>query len=447
MLLSTNASRMGRTAAEGNRSWAHGDRGHADRTSGHRTDRRGGAGAPDCQGREDRDRAKERWLFGFGSCLRTDGRAGLYRGSAERGQSPFGGGTRSGASGRYRSADARPTARRPAPGAARDRPDLHARGAGSSCFTATTTSSLLEDADRRGRARRGPAPGVRDRRPARPAGRAPRARGGAARRDERRGQLLPQRRLRGVLPGRHPRPGLRPRVRPGRRRVRARPGDRPRARDQPRGPRLPRGPRAVRRGRQRRRDPAARVRTSGSSATATSAGPCTGCCARSTPRSGPSTRGSRPRRCARPGWCRRRSRRSWTRAASCSCSRRSPPRASACSGAARARPAARRRAARAGQPGRRVRLRRGARAGRGRPVPGRDRRLAAGADAGGRPGAGARRPGAVAAPRGRHPARRSSRSARWSSTTSTRSGVACRRSGCSRPRASSWAGIAAGPSG
>ena len=73
------------------------------------------------------------------------------------------------------------------------------------------------------------------------------------------GQLLPQRRLRGVLPGRHPRPWLRPRLRPGRRRVRAGARDRPRARHQPRGSCLPRGPRALPRGRQRRRDPAARV--------------------------------------------------------------------------------------------------------------------------------------------------------------------------------------------
>src|SRR5262245_55130198 len=33
--------------------------------------------APGCHGREDEDRAKERGLFGFGSCLRADGRAGL----------------------------------------------------------------------------------------------------------------------------------------------------------------------------------------------------------------------------------------------------------------------------------------------------------------------------------------------------------------------------------
>ena len=98
------------------------------------------------------------------------------------------------------------------------------------------------------------------------------------------------------------------------------------------------------------------------------------------------------------------------------------------------------------EPGGRVRLRRGARAGRRGPVPGRDRRLAAGADARRTTGPGrsrawcSRRTGRAAS------RRRSSRSATWSSTTSTRSAAACRRSGCSRRRASSWAGTAAGPS-
>src|SRR3954468_11314057 len=79
---------------------------------------------------------------------------------------------------------------------------------------------------------------LRRHRPARPASRAPGEGAESASDPERRGQLLSERRLRGLLRAGRLRPGLRPRVRPGGGRDVARPGARHRSRDQPRGPGL-----------------------------------------------------------------------------------------------------------------------------------------------------------------------------------------------------------------
>ena len=438
---------MGRTAADGDRSWAQGIRG-ACRSDVRSSDgSRGGARRRRiAKYARTQDRAKERWLFGFGSCLRTDGRAGLYRGSADRGQSPFGvGGPVRGASGRYRSIRC-PTDRWLS--CARPRTEMER------IFTPEAQARLFRDYEV---VLLGPDSTDDELDAVLPTAFAvvgqpdlprvpPRARDRAARRHERRGQLLPQRRLRGVLPGRHPRPGLRPRVR-----ARRSPSSRSawpstsRAGSAARtGPSAPAASDTSRRATTTRSCCAAR--TSASSATATSAAPCTRSCARSTP----TIRAFDP----------------WLPASTLRDAGLVPAtldevlthsrvvfvlatvtaESERLLGARELDLLPARRAARAGQPGRRVRLRRGAGAGRGRPVPGRDRRLAAGADAGGRPGPGARGPGALAAPRGRHPG--GVPRDRRDGPRRPRPGPAWPAAGpdAAAPRASWWAGTAAGPS-
>ena len=219
--------------------------------------RRRGAGVPETRGK---DRAKERWLFGSGPvCVRLaaadcspdrrsvgvpirGGPRGMVRPMRTRERRPE----------RY----GRPTRRDPAAGAAAGRTHLLARGAGAPA--PRLRGRRPRGLGHRGGPRRRAAAGVRDRRAAGPAGDAPRPGARPARRDERRGQLLSQRRLRGLFPQRRPRPRLRACLRPGGRRVRAGAGDRPGPGDQPRGPRVPRRPRALGRRRERGRDPAAR---------------------------------------------------------------------------------------------------------------------------------------------------------------------------------------------
>ena len=79
---------------------------------------RGGAGLP--KDARTQDRAKERWLFGFGSCLRADGRAAtVSRIGGSRAVPIRGGGTRSGGVGPVSfDLDVRPTAGCRAPGPA-----------------------------------------------------------------------------------------------------------------------------------------------------------------------------------------------------------------------------------------------------------------------------------------------------------------------------------------
>ena len=91
---------------------------------------RGGAGLPKTRGHRTARRSGGSSVSGP-VCVRMAARDCIAD-RRSRGQSPFGvGGPVRGASGRYRSVDVRPTARRPSPGATRDRPDLHARGAGA----------------------------------------------------------------------------------------------------------------------------------------------------------------------------------------------------------------------------------------------------------------------------------------------------------------------------
>ena len=118
---------------------------------------------------------------------------------------------------------------------------------------------------------------------------------------QRRGQLLPQRRLRDLLRARHPRPELRARLRPGGRRVRPRPRARPRPRHHPRRPRVPRRHRALSRRAATPTPSCCTAPTSASSASATSADRFAGCCARSTRCCGCTTRGC-PTRAASRRW-------------------------------------------------------------------------------------------------------------------------------------------------
>ena len=266
--------------------------------------------APDCQIREDtgpREGAVALRFRVLSACGWPRGTVSRIGGSLSSPHSGWGdpfGGRRAGI---VRS-DVRPTAGCRAPGPAPDGADLHARGAGP------TVPRLR---GRAARSRRRPTTSsTRSCRaafavvgqPDLPASRLARASALRVVMNVE-GNFYPNVDYEACFRRRHPRPGLRPRVRAGGRRVRARPGHRPRARDQPRGPGVPRGPGAVRRGGQRRRDPAAPLGHRPRRLRQPRPRACTGCCARSTRRSGPSTRGSRPPRCARPASSRRRSRR------------------------------------------------------------------------------------------------------------------------------------------
>ena len=277
-----------------------------------------------------------------------------------------------------------------------------------------------------------------------PAGRH-RARREAAGRDQRRGQLPAQRRLRRVPCARHPRAVREPGVRGRRRRERARDGHRPRARDRRGRPRDARRAGGVRARLERRRLPAdgrARGdrrlrRPRPGAAAAARALPLPG--ARVRPlaaRGGGAPRGRRARA------ARRRARRLARRLRP----RRRDERQRRLPRRARAAADPRGRCARAHQPRGRRRLR-CARARRGRgPAAGGGRRLPGGAARARPPAPRARRRAPLAAPRGRD-ARGLPRARRgWRSATSSSSCAACRpRSAAGRsPRPS--AGCARAPS-